>query len=65
MSKEAKRLLSERGYDPAYGARPLKRAIQQDVQNPLALKILEGQYMEGDTIKIDINEKKEFVFKKK
>lgn len=65
VSKEAKRLLSERGYDPAYGARPLKRAIQQDVQNPLALKILEGQYMEGDTIKIDINEKKEFVFKKK
>lgn len=65
VSKEAKRLLSERGYDPAYGARPLKRAIQQDVQNPLALKILEGQYMEGDTIKIDINEKKEFVFLKK
>ncbi len=65
INKEAKRLLSERGYDPAYGARPLKRAIQQDVQNPLALKILEGQYMEGDTIKIDINEKKEFVFKKK
>jgi len=65
VSKEAKRLLSERGYDPAYGARPLKRAIQQDVQNPLALKILEGQYMEGDTIKIDINEKKEFVFFKK
>jgi len=65
ISKEAKRLLSERGYDPAYGARPLKRAIQQDVQNPLALRILEGQYMEGDTIKIDINEKKEFVFKKK
>ena len=65
ISKEAKRLLAERGYDPAYGARPLKRAIQQDVQNPLALRILEGQYMEGDTIKIDINEKKEFVFLKK
>lgn len=65
ISKEAKRLLSERGYDLAYGARPLKRAIQQDVQNPLALRILEGQYMEGDTIKIDINEKKEFVFLKK
>lgn len=64
VSDEAKKLLAERGYDPVYGARPLKRTIQQDVQNPLALKILEGHYGEGDTITVDINEKKEFVFRK-
>jgi len=64
-SREAKELLAERGYDPVYGARPLKRAIQRDVQNPLALKILEGEFKEGDTVKIEVNKNKEFVFAKK
>jgi len=65
LSQEAKKLLAERGYDPIYGARPLKRTIQQDIQNPLALKILEGKYKEGDTVKVNVNKKKEFVFLKK
>jgi ATP-dependent Clp protease ATP-binding subunit ClpB len=65
LSQEAKKLLAERGYDPIYGARPLKRTIQQDIQNPLALKILEGEYKEGDTVKVNVNKKKEFVFLKK
>lgn len=65
VSKEAKKFLAERGYDPVYGARPLKRTIQRDVQNPLAQKILEGEYKEGDAVKIDVNEKKELVFTKK
>jgi len=64
MSGEAKKLLAERGYDPVYGARPLRRAIQRDIQNPLAQKILEGEYKEGDTVRIDVNEKKDFVFNK-
>jgi len=64
VSKEAKIILAEKGYDPVYGARPLKRTIQKEVQNPLALKILEGQYKEGDTLRIDLNGKKEFVFSK-
>ncbi len=63
VSEEAKKLLAERGYDPVYGARPLKRTIQRDVQNPLALKILEGKYREGDVVKIDVDEKKDIVFK--
>jgi ATP-dependent Clp protease ATP-binding subunit ClpA len=42
VTKEAKELLVERGFDPVYGARPLKRTIQRDVQNPLAMKILAG-----------------------
>jgi len=45
--------LAEAGYDPAYGARPLKRAIQRYLQNPLALAILQGQFTEGDTILVD------------
>jgi ATP-dependent Clp protease ATP-binding subunit ClpB len=65
LSQEAKRLLAEKGYDPVYGARPLKRTIQRDIQNPLAQKILEGKYKEGDEIKVSVNDKKEFVFKKK
>jgi len=65
LSEEAKKLLAARGYDPVYGARPLKRTIQRDIQNPLALKILEKEYKEGDTVKIEVNSKKEFVFSKK
>jgi ATP-dependent Clp protease ATP-binding subunit ClpB len=63
-SQKAKELLAERGYDPVYGARPLKRTIQQEIQNPLALQLLEGHYHEGDTIKIDVDKDRNFVFKK-
>jgi ATP-dependent Clp protease ATP-binding subunit ClpB len=48
----AKQLLVAEGYDPVYGARPLKRAIQRLLQNPLALAVLEGQYSEGDTVRV-------------
>lgn len=65
LSEEAKKLLAGRGYDPVYGARPLKRTIQRDIQNPLALKILEKEYKEGDKVKIGVNNKKEFIFSKK
>ena len=41
------------GYDPDYGARPLKRAIQRELQDPLAIKILSGHFEEGDTIQVD------------
>ena len=49
----AKALLADKGYDPVYGARPLKRTIQRLIQDPLAVKILEGEFKEGDRIKID------------
>jgi ATP-dependent Clp protease ATP-binding subunit ClpB len=65
LSEKAKKLLAERGYDPVYGARPLKRTIQRDIQNPLAQKILEGEYAEGARVKVDVNERNEFVFSKK
>ncbi len=50
LTQEARHLLAERGYDPVYGARPLKRVIQQLVQNPLAMAVLEGQFGSGETI---------------
>ncbi len=65
VTKEAKELLSERGFDPVYGARPLKRTIQKDVQNPLAMKILAGDYGEGDTAVVGVDKKGELTFGKK
>ena len=50
LTPEAKRFLAEEGFDPAFGARPLKRAIQRYVQNPLALSVLEGKFNEGDRV---------------
>jgi ATP-dependent Clp protease ATP-binding subunit ClpB len=53
VTDAAKQHLIEVGYDPVYGARPLKRVIQREVQNPLALALLEGTYHEGDTVRVD------------
>jgi ATP-dependent Clp protease ATP-binding subunit ClpB len=53
LTDAAKEVLAEAGWDPAYGARPLKRAIQRLVENPLALRLLEGDFAEGDTIRVD------------
>ena len=53
LTEGAKALIAEKGYDPAYGARPLKRTIQRLIQDPLAVKILGGEFKEGDAIKVD------------
>jgi len=53
LSDEAKELLVREGYDPVYGARPLKRTIQRRVLDPLALRVLEGDFREGDTILVE------------
>ena len=55
VTPEAKRLLAEEGYDPQFGARPLKRLIQQRIENPLASKLLAGEFEEGDTIRVGVN----------
>jgi ATP-dependent Clp protease ATP-binding subunit ClpB len=52
LEDSAKELLSNEGYDPAYGARPLKRAIQTLIQNPLAVKLLKGEIAGGQTVHI-------------
>jgi ATP-dependent Clp protease ATP-binding subunit ClpB len=53
LTDGAKEVLAEAGWDPAYGARPLKRAIQRLVENPLALRLLDGEFADGDTIRVD------------
>jgi ATP-dependent Clp protease ATP-binding subunit ClpB len=53
LTDEAKQVLAEAGWDPAYGARPLKRALQRLVENPLALRLLEGDFTEGDRVLVD------------
>jgi ATP-dependent Clp protease ATP-binding subunit ClpB len=63
LTDAAKELLAEAGWDPAYGARPLKRAIQRLVENPLALRLLEGEFADGDTIRVDA-QSDEIVFEK-
>ncbi|MEO6446757.1 MAG: ATP-dependent chaperone ClpB [Gemmatimonadaceae bacterium] len=55
LTDEAKRLVADQGYDPSYGARPLKRAIQRLLQNPLALALLEGRFADGDTVVADVD----------
>ena len=61
LSSEARNMLAEIGFDAVYGARPVKRAIQQRVLNPLAMKVLESEFSQGDAIVVDI-ENGEFVF---
>jgi len=54
LSDAARQKLADDGYDPAYGARPLKRVIQRELQDPLALAILQGEFHEGDTVYVDV-----------
>lgn len=63
ISDETREILATKGYNPAYGARPLKRVIRQDVENPLSRKLLEGEFTDGDKILVDV-ENDEIVFSK-
>jgi ATP-dependent Clp protease ATP-binding subunit ClpB len=56
LTEDAKELLASEGFDPTYGARPLKRALQNLIQNPLALKLLDGTIRDGQTVRVDVNE---------
>ena len=64
LSDEAMTKLVAVGYDPVYGARPLKRAIQQEIENPLSVKLLSGEFVAGDTIKVDVDAEGNFTFDK-
>jgi ATP-dependent Clp protease ATP-binding subunit ClpB len=63
VTDEARAVLAEAGWDPTYGARPLKRAIQRLLENPLALRLLEGEFAEGDTVRVEARDG-ELVFEK-
>jgi ATP-dependent Clp protease ATP-binding subunit ClpB len=63
ITDAAKKLITDEGYDPTFGARPMKRVIQQRLENPLASELLAGKFTDGDTIKIDAKQHK-FTFEK-
>ncbi len=56
MTDAAREYVTNKGYDPAFGARPLRRLIQREIQDPLALRLLSGEVREGDTVEIDLRE---------
>jgi ATP-dependent Clp protease ATP-binding subunit ClpB len=56
LDDKARTWLANRGYDPAYGARPLKRVIQRHVQDPLAEQILAGRVKDGDTVRLSVRD---------
>ncbi len=64
LSADAMNKLVAVGYDPVYGARPLKRAIQQEIENPLSLKLLAGDFVAGDIIKVDVGSDDKLTFDK-
>ena len=56
LDEAAKAWLADKGYDPVYGARPLKRVIQRELQNPLASLVLEGGLADGDKVRVTVGE---------
>jgi len=65
LTDEARTWLAKEGYDPSFGARPLKRALQKYVENPLSVTLLSGEYGDGDTVLVDLDkEKQEITFRK-
>ena len=64
LTEEARKTLADRGWDPTFGARPLKRAIQRMVENPLALEVLAGHFREGDHVIVDTVDRETFIFRK-
>jgi ATP-dependent Clp protease ATP-binding subunit ClpB len=64
LTEQAKKFLSKKGFDPDYGARPLKRTIQEFLQNPLSLKLLEGSFNEDDLLRVDVDKDDSLMFEK-
>jgi ATP-dependent Clp protease ATP-binding subunit ClpC len=64
LSEDARLWLAEEGYDPAFGARPLRRALQKFIESPLSIKILQGEFKEGDTIIVDYEAEEGVIFKR-
>jgi ATP-dependent Clp protease ATP-binding subunit ClpB len=63
LTDAAKRVIAEEGYDPAYGARPLKRVIQRRIQDQLALRLLKGEFVDGDHVEVDADEEGMLTFR--
>ncbi|MDO8585795.1 MAG: ATP-dependent chaperone ClpB [Armatimonadota bacterium] len=64
LTDAAKDVIAREGFDPVYGARPLKRAIRRQIQDPLALRLIQGEFREGDKIRVDVAQDGEMVFER-
>jgi ATP-dependent Clp protease ATP-binding subunit ClpC len=64
VSEKVKEFLVEKGYDPLYGARPLRRTIQSYIEDPFAELLLEGRFVEGDIVRVDLDKNNNIEFKK-
>ncbi|MFN4195827.1 MAG: hypothetical protein ACK4HM_08385, partial [Thermosynechococcus sp.] len=64
LTEKAIDFLAEVGYDPVYGARPLKRAIQKQLETPIAKALLRGDFFDGDTILVDVGENERLSFRR-
>jgi ATP-dependent Clp protease ATP-binding subunit ClpC len=64
LTEAARKWLAQEGYDPAFGARPLQRALQKNVESPLSVKILQGEFEEGDTVIVDYADDKGLTFRR-
>jgi len=65
LSEAAKKALVKEGFDPVFGARPLRRTVQRRVENPLSKRILAGEFVEGDTVLVDVSPEGEYAFSRK
>ncbi len=65
LSEKARKHIAENGYNPEYGARPLQRYIEREIENPIAMKILKGEFESGDTIYVDVNSENTLTFKRR
>ncbi|MGZ8447595.1 MAG: ATP-dependent chaperone ClpB [Candidatus Deferrimicrobiaceae bacterium] len=64
LTPAAKTRITEIGFDPAYGARPLRRALQKRIEDPLAMRLIEGEFPEGDRVTVDVDQKGGFTFQR-
>ncbi len=64
LTAAAREWLAQTGYDPAFGARPLRRALQKYVESPLSVSLLSGEFKEGDRVIVDMNEQQNLIFRK-
>ncbi len=64
VTNDARDWLAKSGFDPIYGARPLKRVIQRAVVDPLSMKLLGGEIAQGDTVRVDHNDRGQYTFEK-
>ena len=65
MTDSARVWLAEQGYDPAFGARPLRRTLQKQVESPLSVKLLRGEFKSGDIVVVDYNDDEGLMFVRK